>query len=132
MAPGPSQGNMPNAAPTIVKVKSMDMELERAEKKMSFAQMQQLCFEEIVIIGKVIKILSFGDVSGNADERLSLAQTNKIMALLQVVIGEASLSAENDCPWSKQSALPVRKLIIDPSVKVKFTIDFVIKCLAKR
>merc|ERR1719253_494278 len=71
-----------------------DMETECAEKKMSFAEKQQLRAEEIEAIGKAMEILKSGDVSGNAEKYLNLAQTNQAKALLQVVGASKAASGE--------------------------------------
>merc|ERR1719484_42955 len=53
-----------------------DMEVECKEKQLSFGEKQQLRTEEIEAISRAIKILKSGDVSGNADKHLDLAQTS--------------------------------------------------------
>merc|ERR1719326_2851184 len=52
-----------------------DMKVECEEKKLSYGEKQQLRAEEIEAIGQAIKILKSGDVSGNAEKHLNLAQT---------------------------------------------------------
>merc|ERR1719149_100455 len=61
-----------------------DMETECSEKKDSFAEKQQLRTEEIEAIGQAVKILQSGDVSGNADKHLGLAQTSKVTTFSQL------------------------------------------------
>merc|ERR1719201_1432938 len=58
-----------------------EMEVECKEKQLSFGEKQQLRTEEIEAINQAIKILKSGDVSGNADKHLALAQTSKVTAL---------------------------------------------------
>merc|ERR1719174_2429449 len=57
-----------------------DMEVECEEKKLSFGEKQQLRTEEIAAIGKAIKILQSGDVSGNAGKHLDFVQTGTAFA----------------------------------------------------
>merc|ERR1719269_568903 len=61
-----------------------EMEVECKEKGLSFEEKQQLRTEEIEAINQAIKILKSGDVSGNADKHLALAQTSKVAALTQL------------------------------------------------
>merc|ERR1719313_2321413 len=60
-----------------------DMTVECEEKKLSYGEKQQLRAEEIEAIGQAIKILKSGDVSGNADKHLGLAQTGASLAQLR-------------------------------------------------
>merc|ERR1719395_162415 len=61
-----------------------EMEVECKEKGLSFEEKQQLRTEEIEAINQAIKILKSGDVSGNADKHLALAQTSQVTALTQL------------------------------------------------
>merc|ERR1719316_688481 len=60
-----------------------DMKVECEEKKLSYGEKQQLRTEEIEAIGQAIKILKSGDVSGNADKHLGLAQKSASLAQLR-------------------------------------------------
>merc|ERR1719316_1272503 len=60
-----------------------DMKVECEEKKLSYGEKQQLRAEEIQAIGQAIKILKSGDVSGNADKHLGLAQKSASLAQLR-------------------------------------------------
>jgi hypothetical protein len=122
-----------------------DMTTECEEKKMSFAEKQQLRAEEIEAIGKAMEILKSGDVSGNAEKYLNLAQTKTAAALVQMR-GSASNDAALDSPrrkvrnfllsesdrlHSKPLALLAQKLMADPFAKVKSMIDNMITRLTK-
>jgi hypothetical protein len=114
-----------------------EMTVECDEKKMSFEEKQQLRTEEIEAIGKAIEILQSPDVSGNAEKHLSLAQTKKSAALLQVATDSPRrkvrnfLLSESDRLHSKQLALLAQKLTADPFAKVKSMIDSMITRLMK-
>jgi len=114
-----------------------DMTAQCAEKKMSFAEKQQLRTEEIQAIAKAIEILSSPEVAGSADKYLSLAQGRKATSLVQNLrTGSAQesdmsprrrvkafLEAEGDRLHSKSLALLAQKLAADPFAKVKKMID---------
>jgi hypothetical protein len=114
-----------------------EMTVECEEKKMSFAEKQQLRTEEIEAIGKAMEILKSGDVSGNAEKHLALAQTQKSAALLQVAVDSPRrqvrnfLLSESDRLHSKGLALLAQKLTADPFAKVKSMIDSMITRLMK-
>merc|ERR1719409_860388 len=67
-----------------------DMEVECKEKGLSFGEKQKLRTEEIEAIQQAIKILQSGDVSGNADKHLGLAQTSTETAFTQLRGQESS------------------------------------------
>jgi len=110
-----------------------DMEVECSEKKDSFAEKQQLRTEEIEAIGQAVKILQSGDVSGNADKHLGLAQTSKVTTFSQLrgetvltgVRGRVRdfLNSEATRLHSRSLSLLAQKLVADPFGKVKKMID---------
>jgi len=120
-----------------------DMTIECEEKKMSFAEKQQLRTEEIEAIGKAMEILKSGDVSGNAEKYMNLAQTKTATALVQMrgsAVNEMDsprrrvrdfLLSESDRLHSKPIALLAQKLMADPFAKVKSMIDNMITRLMK-
>merc|ERR1740130_1956848 len=113
-----------------------DMEVECEEKKLSFGEKQQLRTEEIEAVGQAIKILQSGDVSGNAEKHLALAQTSESTALTQLRGQESAsgvrghvrdfLASEGRRLHSNQLALLSQKIAADPFGKVKKMIDSMI------
>jgi hypothetical protein len=111
-----------------------DMEVECEEKKLSFGEKQQLRTEEIEAIAKATEILKSGDVSGNADKHLDLAQTGQATAFASLRTGEQGvrghvrdfLASEGHRLHSKNLALLSEKLLADPFAKVKQMIDSMI------
>jgi len=110
-----------------------EMEVECKEKGLSFEEKQQLRTEEIEAINQAIKILKSGDVSGNADKHLALAQTSQVTALTQLRGQESAtgvrgrvrdfITSESKRLHSHQLALLAQKLVADPFGKVKKMID---------
>jgi hypothetical protein len=110
-----------------------EMEVECKEKGLSFEEKQQLRTEEIEAINQAIKILKSGDVSGNADKHLALAQTSKVTSLTQLRGQESAtgvrghvrdfITSESKRLHSHQLALLAQKLVADPFGKVKKMID---------
>merc|ERR1719375_656560 len=110
-----------------------EMQVECKEKGLSFGEKQQLRTEEIEAIAQAIKILQSGDVSGNAEKHLDLAQTSKVTALAQLrgqesvegVRGHVSdfITSESKRLHSRQLALLAQKMLADPFGKVKKMID---------
>merc|ERR1719201_892322 len=110
-----------------------EMEVECKEKGLSFGEKQQLRTEEIEAINQAIKILKSGDVSGNADKHLALAQTSQVTALTQLRGQESAtgvrgrvrdfITSESKRLHSPQLALLAQKLVADPFGKVKKMID---------
>jgi len=109
-----------------------DMQIECEQKKLSYGEKQQLRTEEIEAIQQAIKILSSGDVSGNADKHFELAQTSKI-ALAQLR-GEDSLegvrghvrdflNSEARRLHSTKIALLAQQVLANPFGKVTKMID---------
>merc|ERR1740130_752233 len=113
-----------------------DMQVECEEKKLSFGEKQQLRTEEIEAVGQAIKILQSGDVSGNAEKHLALAQTSETTALTQLRGQESAsgvrghvrdfLASEGRRLHSNQLALLSQKIAADPFGKVKKMIDSMI------
>merc|ERR1740130_253604 len=109
-----------------------DMQVECEEKKLSFGEKQQLRTEEIEAVGQAIKILKSGDVSGNADKHLELAQTSQASVLAQLrsegVRGQVRdfIAKEGKRLHSSQLSLLAQKLEADPFAKVKGMIDSMI------
>merc|ERR1719183_544075 len=108
-----------------------EMEVECEEKGSSFDEKQQLRAEEIEAIGQAIKILQSGDVSGNADKHLGLAQVGTALAQLRSagqsegVHGRVTdfIASEGSRLHSRDLALLAQKLAADPFGKVKKMID---------
>jgi len=112
-----------------------DMEVECEEKKLSFDEKQKLRTEEIAAIQTAIKILSSGEVSGNADKYFDLAQTSQKTALTQLrgqdsaesssVRGKIRdfIESEGQRLHSKELSLLAQKIAADPFGKVKKMID---------
>merc|ERR1719389_1348898 len=110
-----------------------EMQVECQEKGLSFGEKQQLRTEEIEAIAQAIKILQSGDVSGNADKHLALAQTSKVTALTQLRGQESAsgvrgrvrdfITSESKRLHSRQLSLLAQKMLADPFGKVKKMID---------
>jgi len=106
-----------------------DMQVECEEKKLSFGEKQNLRTEEIEAIGQAVTILESGDVSGNADKHLDLAQMSKGTSLAQLRAGGVRgqvrefLASEGKRLRSSQLSLLAQKLEADPFAKVKGMID---------
>merc|ERR1719316_1596476 len=112
-----------------------EMEVECKEKGLSFDEKQQLRTEEIEAINQAIKILQSGDVSGNAEKHLDLAQTSKVTAFTQLRGQESAdlagvhgrvrafIASEAQRLHSRQLSLLAQKLLADPFGKVKKMID---------
>jgi len=113
-----------------------DMEVECKEKGLSFGEKQKLRTEEIEAIQQAIKILQSGDVSGNADKHLGLAQTSTETAFTQLRGQESSegvrgrvrdfIRSEGQRLHSRELSLLAQKLAADPFAKVKKMIDSMI------
>jgi len=111
-----------------------DMKTECAEKKLSMGEKQQLRAEEIEAIGQAVKILQSGDVSGNADKHLGLAQVGTALAQLRSagqsegVHGRVTdfIASEGSRLHSNNLVLLAEKLAADPFGKVKKMIDSMI------
>jgi len=110
-----------------------DMQVECEQKKLSFGEKQTLRTEEITAIGQAIKILQSGDVSGNADKHLGLAQTSKSTALTQLRGQESEegvrghirnfLNSEAKRLHSTKLSLLAQQLLANPFGKVTKMID---------
>merc|ERR1719387_2080340 len=110
-----------------------EMQVECKEKGLSFGEKQQLRTEEIEVIAQAIKILQSGDVSGNAEKHLDLAQTSKTTAFAQLRGQESVegvrghirdfITSESKRLHSRNLALLAQKMLADPFGKVKKMID---------
>merc|ERR1719310_397973 len=110
-----------------------EMQVECKEKGLSFGEKQQLRTEEIEAIAQAIKILQSGDVSGNAEKHLDLAQTSKTTAFAQLRGQESVegvrghirdfITSESKRLPSRNLALLAQKMLADPFGKVKKMID---------
>merc|ERR1719420_2096818 len=110
-----------------------EMQVECKEKGLSFDEKQQLRTEEIEAIAQAIKILQSGDVSGNAEKHLDLAQTSKVTAFAQLRGQESVegvrghirdfITSESKRLHSHNLALLAQKMLADPFGKVKKMID---------
>jgi len=114
-----------------------DLKVECEQKKLSFGEKQQLRAEEIAAIQQAIDILSSGDVSGNAEKHLGLAQSGaKVTALAQLRSAGQSegvqgrvrdfIASEGNRLHSRNLVLLAEKLAADPFAKVKKMIDSMI------
>merc|ERR1719492_588801 len=106
-------------------------ETECSEKKMSFAEKQQLRTEELAAIAKAIEILSSPDVAGNAEKYLALTQSPKSLSFVQESSRNQGirhqihdfLAEEGRRKHSKSLTLLAQQISADPFAKVKKLID---------
>jgi hypothetical protein len=106
-----------------------EMEVECKEKGLSFEEKQNLRTEEMVAIGKAVEILKSGDVSGNAEKHLDLAQTSAATAFPQLRAQSIHahirdfIASEGKRLHSHRLALLAQTIAADPFAKVKKMID---------